>query len=288
MVSVEDFPDPQDLNATIFVHWVRIWDIAGQINKELHQRKDVQSKTSLARQMINWVRSLPPSLQLPLGDRQTLSFNRDVYYLHLGYLTVVILFHLTKSEEGAIPKASRSAIAAASCSARIFNEFLARGSIRFMACDAVWYVTVALLALLHARRLEGLTSDAENDIALLRAALKQLAVFWYSGRLFDRGIKRLLETEPSTLIPSPYTSTANVGGEYLALHDNLGREDSNGDSCWMDYFPYLTAQTSPLIAAMMVNNSWMMPLPDIEWPVDVTSQLQDLFSGVDGFNFNHW
>lgn len=39
MIDVEDLSHMGKFNANIFVHWVRMWEIAGRINKELYFQK---------------------------------------------------------------------------------------------------------------------------------------------------------------------------------------------------------------------------------------------------------
>ncbi|OQV06188.1 Fungal specific transcription factor domain-containing protein [Cladophialophora immunda] len=280
MVTCNDFPEPEDLTAVIFVHWVRLWDVAGQITKELSRRRGDHGKGTLATELINWVQSLPTCLQLPVGDLNTLNFNRDVYYLHLGYLTVVTLLHFTKGR-GSIPRASIPAIAAASGIARIFNAYLSRGTIRVLGCEASWYCSVAILALLHAQSVEGLASNAEADICILRVALKELSAFSNTAQMFNIGIERLLRAEAGPASPSLPRSLTQPGNYY---HSRAGGPDDSAAADnleWMDYFPNVTAETSTLMATLLVKHCMAMPFPEIEWPDDVTLQLYDLFRDID-------
>lgn len=281
MVTVADFPHPEGITATIFVNWVQLWDIAGRITKELLLKRDAKNKALLARELINWVLTLPTALQLPVGRHSVLDFNRDVYYLHLGYLTVVIVLHFSKGQ-GTIPRASMPAIAAASCIAAIFRAYLSRGSLQYLGCEAVWYCTVAILALLRARRIDGFTSDADADIATLRLALTDLSSWSQTGRMFNHGLERLFKEEPVTQFPSVYNSPTNH--DIRDVSETPDQSATSDNTRWMDYFPNVTAQTSPLIAGLIVNDCLTMPFPQMEWPDDVNLQLQDLFRDVDDWN----
>lgn len=133
MVTPADFPDPHDPKVGIFINWVKLHSISGQISK--HLNRPVEDRTSIvgfSHQLAAWVRSLPESLSLPIHTRRTVSFDRDVHRLYITYLANVTLVHLTKSSQ-LFPRASTAAIVAASCLARIFEDLLTRGSIRFLS-----------------------------------------------------------------------------------------------------------------------------------------------------------
>ncbi|EXJ56250.1 uncharacterized protein A1O5_12706 [Cladophialophora psammophila CBS 110553] len=276
-VTVDDFPDPEHISATIFVQWVHLWDIAGRITKELLLKKDAQSKALLAHELIGWAQNLPSALQLPIGDHSVLDFNRDMYYLHLGHLTVVVVLHFSKGQ-GTIPRASIPAIAAASCIAAIFRAYLSRGSVQYLGCEAVWYCTVAILALVRARQIEALTCDADADIGTLRLALRELSRWSLTGRMFNLGLERLLKEEP---FPSGCSSPAHH--DIRDFSRRPGQSARTDETRWMDYFPNITAQTSPLIAGLILNDCISVPFPRVEWPDDVTMH-QDLFRDIDGWS----
>ncbi|CAK7223824.1 hypothetical protein SEUCBS140593_005362 [Sporothrix eucalyptigena] len=134
---------------------------------------------------------------------RTSNFNRDVHGLHLTYLSAITLLHLSK-DALPLPKASVGAIVAASCTTRIFHDYLVRGSVSFLAGQCGWYIAIAILALLHARRLEGLRAYAEADIQILRAAMSAMAETWHSARVWGKNFAKLLDTDTDPL-PAVWT-----------------------------------------------------------------------------------
>jgi len=278
MVSLADFEEPT-IKAAIFVQWVRLWEIAGRIYKELF-RKDSSSKAILAREMITWVKSLPESLQLPFAQRTT-GFNRDVHELHLGYLTAITVFHLSKAE-GALPRAPITAMAGASCIARIFKDFLTRGSLRFLASHTIWYIIVAILALLHARRIPCLRQHAEADILTLRSALKQLTELWHTGQMYEKKIDILLEQEGCP----PYSTHAV--NEATGAPSTLTHDPATNEGQWTDYLPFVTVQTSPLISVLLVDDYLATSVPELELPIDTMPDFDDFFLGGNTFSLNGW
>lgn len=277
MVTEHDFPDPTDLKATIFVHWVRMWEIGGKIHKEMYWAKDAfVPRPGLVQEMIVWVQSLPNSIQLPFSGPRTVGYHRDVHDLHLGYFTIIILLYLRKSD-GAVPTASIPAIAAASCIARIFKDYLARGSVRFVMTQATWTIALAILSLLHARRIERLKSYAEDDMQTLHTALRQLAPFSYLGKMFYQGIQKILEHEHVPMsfhAHVPADRRGNTPPERSGARRDLSPPSTSDpftdvEVRWTDFFPYVTSQTSPLVAALLAGDDASLLFPEPEWPVDI-------------------
>ncbi|KAJ5212829.1 uncharacterized protein N7498_004475 [Penicillium cinerascens] len=278
MVTVHDFPDPADLKASIFVHWVRMWEIVGRIHKEMYQSKDSFSpKPTFVPEMIDWVQSLPASLQLPFSSRRTVDYNRDVHDLHLGYLTTITLLYLNKSDES-VPTAQIPAIAAASCIARIFKDFLARGSVRFLLTQATWSIALAILALIHARRIDGLAHHAEEDIRVLRTALAQLAPLSYPGKMFCQGIERILDQDHAATgaqaCPAP--DAGNVSQECWQPVASASPIDI--DEQWTEFFPYVATDTSPLIANLLASHGTLSTFAEPDWPADILPLLNEVFA----------
>lgn len=281
MVTPQDFPDPTNPKVEIFINWIRLLDISGRISKQLSMKQEDRTDTiCYSQDLISWIRALPETLSLPISTVRTTAFDRDVHRLYLTYLTNITLLHLSKSSQ-LLPKAAKAAIIAASCIARLLEDFLTRGSIRFLSGDAGWEIAVALLALLHARRVEGLESYAEADIRTLRTALMQMALLWPSSRMFTSAFDKLL---------GPDQGSANLVQNLLVgveddEEDTVMLNPTNGAVDWMDYFPFVTAQTSPLINAVLARNL-AMPFTGPEWPMDINATLQGFLSLPDDHDFD--
>ncbi|KAL2802172.1 hypothetical protein BJX63DRAFT_438138 [Aspergillus granulosus] len=250
MVTVDDFSDSTCPKALIFVHWVKLWEIGGNLHQELNWPRGAQpDKATIREKMIGWANTLPPSLRLPFHLPRTTVFNRDIHELHLGYFTIIILLYLRRGEHP-IPAAAVPAVAAASCIARIFKEFLARGSVQFILPQATWSIALSILALLSARRLPSLASCATEDIEILYTALARLAPYSNPGKMFIHGIRRILEQEgqggkgarPSVPPTGPSLAqqccSASSGPETLA-------------ASWTDLFPFISRETSRLVATLV-------------------------------------
>ncbi|KAK5022308.1 hypothetical protein LTS07_010184 [Exophiala sideris] len=197
--SLEDFgPSSDDPRAEIFIHWVRLCDVIGRVSQHLSRPteggRSPSFPTPLAEQLIAWAANLPAHLRLPDMSDRSRQFDRDVLKLHLPYLTTVTILHLNWSYQHPSqpwPEAYTAAVLSASCVTRIFKNLLARGKIRFLGAIACWYVSTAIVALLHTQRIETLAGPGANDIRVLRLALNELANLWPTTAIFVKGFDRL-------------------------------------------------------------------------------------------------
>lgn len=272
-----DFPNRQEPGVSIFISWLSLCEIIGRIG--IYLKRNVHGSSSaipLVRELIVWVQSLSISEQPGIGGIRTKGFHREVHGLHLTYLSSITLVYLNSAAQP-LPKASTAAMVAASCTARIFQDYLLRGSVRFLAGQAGWYMTMAILALLHARTFESLRIHADADIQTLRTALKEMAQFWHSAKMFQMGINKIMDSDRT------HNSLNDMGFSRPATPPALHELSSSEVVNWLDLFPYVTPDTSPLIALLFAN-SQAMGLPDLGWTFDFPAHLNEFFSHPEDFN----
>ncbi len=61
MVTAEDFPDPNDPKAEIFIHWVQLCEVIGRIGKAIAQGKMHDLSSSPAKDLVAWAQKLEGS-----------------------------------------------------------------------------------------------------------------------------------------------------------------------------------------------------------------------------------
>lgn len=291
--SLEDFPRPETRSAEIFIHWVKLCDTIGRLIDKLRDRTETTPvPLDVAHELIAWQQSLPAHLKLCFATDRTEVYDRNVHLLHLPYLTAITLLYTSTSTQP-LPKAYTAAILAASYVARIFRDFLTREVLSFLPGVSGWYISVAILALLHARRIDCLSEGATEQINVLVLALKELSKFWHSSRMFLTGFNKLLQK----------TSWASTGRE--STH-NLDMNDMDDDSRgtsemvsaidprstavltltdltavdgvnYLDFFPGATTDTNALFRVLMESPPPLM-FNELDWRGnDLSTQLQDLF-----------
>ncbi|KAL3481417.1 fungal-specific transcription factor domain-containing protein [Aspergillus californicus] len=300
--TLDDFPDAIEdsvarTRAEIFIYWVRLCAIIGKIAKSLSQPNTTTTfPTHLARDLITWVQSLPPHLQLPIHTDRTTSFNRDIHQLHLPYLAVIIMLHLKQPYQPHNPEAYPPAILAASCVARIFRDTLARGTTNFMMAITGWYCGMAFVALLQACRVDGLAGPANEDLDILALAVDQLRRQWPTANIFHDGFQRLRPgaAGASALLSLSNSDSNHANGHLAGSGSQPSHDPENGPGIpstegvrddpfeinWMEYFPFATARTSGVAERLLVPRTDGMFFEDV-FP-ETMVQFQDLF---EGYNF---
>lgn len=307
--TLADFPNnPQDqAKGEIFIYWVRLCAIIGRIAKVLLRSAADEAAPSapfpfhLRQELIDWVHSLPPHLQLPINSARTENFNRDVHQLHLPYLTVITILHLKRSAHS-LPQALPPAILAASCIARILRDILSRGSARFLMAITCWYSGTAFIALLQACHVDHLTKDANKDLEILEQAVKQLQTMWASANVLVDGFQRLRSQSnvAITLAATATKSRMSTNGRPLSSNNNLGGPSAPGilsaqagklgmgmpdedNFDWMAFFPFVTSATSGIAEKLLseqANGSATrgFPSPSNElFHENIMMQYEDLF-----------
>ena len=280
--TLADFPDPADVRAEIFIYWIRLCSIVGRVGKQLARRTETSPfPVHLATELIEWAQSLPDHLQLRFTSDVATSFNRDLHQLHLPYLTCITLLYLSSSAQP-LPKAYTAAILSASCVSCIFEEYLARGSLRFLNGLAGWYITVAILALLHARKVPDLAVAADEHIRVLQASHREMAKLWHSSRMFLIGFEKLLgenssghpagaaqgEDERTPAGPSTVHTDSGSTLEDLTKDDGIN---------YLEYFPGMSTYPSQLFDILLSQNL-PMDFPDLGLSKDLSMQLYDLYA----------
>ncbi|KAJ5521059.1 hypothetical protein N7463_001512 [Penicillium fimorum] len=278
----DDFPCPGDQKTTIFIRWVHLCSIVGRVGDHLRRNpSSVQETQGLLTELKDWAQTLPEDLQLPFSTAVSTDFKSDVYQLHLPYLTCITLLHLKRSGNG-MPIAYTAAILSASCTARIFEEFLVRGSLRCLQGMAGWYIAVALLALLHGRQQKALEHAADAHIHVLRIALREMGKRWDSAKMYDASIENLLNTHKEQNMTS---STRGGIQDHSAASCTVDPGDtgpvSQGCEDGFKYFPGTTTQTNPLFGILLPHDRHT-PFSELEHSNDLSSFLYDMFDNPFG------
>lgn len=278
--TLEDFPNPLTKgDGEIFIYWVRLCAIIGKVAIYMGRTCDSTSPTfpaHLARELIHWIQSLPPHLQLPIGSDSTKTFNRNIHQLHLPYLAVIIVIHLKRSSSTQpLPQAYPPAILAATCMARVMKDILSRGGTRFLMAITGWYCGTAFIALLQALRIEYLSKGANEDLDVLTLAVDQLRRMWPTAGVFYSGFSRL---RPSTVVPD--IDDQRAPGPELGVGDGAGYMAMADGIDWTAYFPFATPQTSVVASRLLIPHHEELYFDDDVF-ADPMLQFQDLFQACD-------
>ncbi|KAK1487337.1 hypothetical protein CCUS01_03682 [Colletotrichum cuscutae] len=294
--TLSDFPSDlrSQRKGEIFIYWVRLCVIIGRIAKTLSHSTLPTAEISPdhhRQELVDWVNSLPPHLQLPIGSARTQNFDKDVHQLHLPYLTTIIVLHLKRSAN-TLPEALPPAILAASCIARILRDVLSRGNTRFLMAITCWYTGTAFIPLLQACQIPHLAKDANDCLDILVRAADQLQIMWGSANVIRQGFSRLRGTNSGTIrVTSPEAENIEP------LHDQTGVVmpdppnvetvplDRGGfdDFDWTALFPFATQHTGGIADSLLTGRAHGtatrgFPFPDNAlFHETLVNQFEDLF-----------
>lgn len=263
-----DFPENNSREASIFVQWTSLSRITGKVNSHMSiaRQTGVRIPTQeIAISLTTWLQSLSSDLQLRIQAEHTAPFVRDIHILHLPYLTTIALVYLNTTGQDA-PEVSTAAVVAASCITRIIGDMLLRGCVHTLPEDAGWYITIAVTALMHVRPLTSLSTHAAADIRTLRTALGHLGAIWSSAKILAAGLDKILDQTTLTLnhVEGANSSAAKKPATlFTAGAQNLQDLCSGDGVVWAEFFPFATAQTSPLVGALLAE--CQDSLPEL-WP----------------------
>lgn len=276
--------------------------IIGRIAKVLLQSnkdKSAPIPDELREDLVTWVHSLPPRLRLQIDSARTEHFDRDVHQLHLFYLTTIIIIHLKRSG-GQLPQALPPAIIAASCTARIMKDLLARGSSRFLMAITCWHLGTAFIALLQACRIQHLNRFANEDMDVLGIAVKELQKMWASANVVAQGFDRLRKPGQDGVSVmnqhhlEPTTSGLASHNMHSPLGNNIPHQTTLADEDtfdWMRFFPFVSKHTNGITECLISGKEQGtatrgFPSPNNELFYDtLLAQYQDLFDPLTDYTF---
>lgn len=283
--DVEDFPSTYSRHAIIFTQWVSLCETIGFVNKQIFiSRRTGNSLPThdIASRLTRWLRALPPALRLPISTDRAAPFDRDVHLLHLPYLMTIASVYLNTTQR--LPEACVAAVIAGACITRVFEDFLARGVIRFVLGQGSWYIAGAALALRPLRSLDFLSAHAAAQISLLSIALKQLVPISHSAKMIEAGLERLLSAEEFE-----HSLRPPLQGHDRASNPARGRPSTLNDLCagdgvlWSEFFPFVTVQTSPLLEAILTE--CQSSFPEL-WPEVDLNEFNDFLEEFSDIPFD--
>jgi hypothetical protein len=271
-LTLDDFPPDmqQSPKAQVFIYYVRLCTNLGHIAQHLSQPDQSPTGTATspnylslrrpAHNLVTWIRSLPQNLSLRISDEYTSFYDRDIWQLHLPYLTAVIVLNLKRAgSPGSLPEAGPPAIFAASCTARIFKDILARGDTRFLMAITSWHCGAAALALFSARKQASLQQATKADIEIIRLMSEHLGRMWGSASVVHQGIERLNAAAEQEERAGTLSQEMANGASFSAFDLNGMTTDGSPDNfCapegqpdWMEYFPFATSRTSGTVRKLL-------------------------------------
>ncbi|CAO2658577.1 Nn.00g063000.m01.CDS01 [Neocucurbitaria sp. VM-36] len=178
-ISVLDF-EGAAASADLFSSYVGISCILGDLTQSYLRKHGLQEhKKSLEDRLFRWLKTLPEHLQLcrATEERPLKPYNFEARQIHVQYFTVLVILNRPRD-----PKlASTASLLASSYVAGIFEDFMARDELRYLGPIFTFYCLTAGMAQLSCYRYSEMVDLAEENLAIMARALKELSRRWPSA-----------------------------------------------------------------------------------------------------------
>lgn len=138
---------------------------------------------------------------------------------------------------------------------------------------AGWYISIAILALLHARQVDCLKASANEQIEILLLALREMAKIWHSSKLFLVAFEKLLKGSNSI----KEGRSPQIGRVDNTASSTLNELTTDDGLNYLDFFPGTTIETSKLFRILLLTENPPSLFMGAEWASDLGGQLQHMF-----------
>ncbi|KAJ5561509.1 hypothetical protein N7461_000270 [Penicillium sp. DV-2018c] len=201
---LEDFQDSSS-DATLFIAYVEISSILGHLT-EYCRRKTLtrQARQDIENRLYRWTRELPYPLRLFRAwctsedtsptKRIMAQYNFEARQVHLPYFTCLTILCRPKPGDSS----SATVLLASSFVAGIFEDFLARDEIRFLAPVFTFHLLAAGIGLLSCNNIPAHREKIAGNLETIYLALEELAKRWSSAKGSLRALKSIAEKQQST------------------------------------------------------------------------------------------
>ena len=173
--SVDDFDNPEDVRAHVFVHYVKIAGILCDLSHAVARRGSTspQERDILIRRLLEYERTLPYALRLVHQDGSQRPYNFDLAQLHIPFLTAIAILYRPKSIF-ALTSANAASVAAANLSFRVFQAIQLREETRALSSAFSYHMLVCAIPHLSCLRVEELKAEANSALDALELVLQTL------------------------------------------------------------------------------------------------------------------
>jgi hypothetical protein len=172
--SVDDFDDPNDVRAHIFVAYQEItcllYDLCNFLMKE---KQPAAERSQISQRLLNFCRNLPDVLRLQDLDGWQRPYNFEIAQLHAPLLTTIAVFYRPRSVFAIAPENAAS-IAASNLTFRILQAIHLREDTRYLASPFSFYGMVAAIPHLSSLRVAGLRAEADVALDVVESFLDKL------------------------------------------------------------------------------------------------------------------
>lgn len=239
MVGVEDVSGTE-LNAQIFVAYVKASLLLGEISTVCQQKSVSESEFErLRNSLLWWTKELScgaQSISLNTMRAPTSSNFLARQLLLLHFASINLLYRKWRISGGVCGVA----LAASSVIACLLETFLARDECRHLACTLCFYAVVAAVPLVEALNMASMHDEIAVDLANIHLFLETMGKKWPSAL---SALQIIQKFQPITMRNSTERSERAARAPELKMQDLMLFEGYEVDSCRL--WQSLTSPTPP-------------------------------------------
>jgi hypothetical protein len=170
MITIDDFEDPRDRRAAIFVDYARICQILGDLCQGLtrHGRINHMERNEFSCRLQRFLHSLPDELLIAKRG-----YDFELAQLHVPILSTISILHRPRSVF-AITSVNAASVVAGNLSFRLFQAMELRGQTKLLSSAFAWHLMAASIPHLSALRIRELSSEANYALDELEKVFSSL------------------------------------------------------------------------------------------------------------------
>ncbi len=193
--SIQDFPEPTDLRAQIFVFYVKICGLVCDLCQLLTRNSNPppEEKHAIGLNLLDWIRSLPPELRLYNGDGSSRPYDFELVQLHVPFFSAMCVLFRPRSVFTITPD-STAAVVASTLNFRLFEAFHLRDQTFYLGPIYAWHTLVAAVPQLSCSRIPSLWEEAQYALGTIEEVLRGLSQKWPSAMNNFRNVQVLRKT----------------------------------------------------------------------------------------------
>jgi hypothetical protein len=175
MINLNDFEDPQDHRVPVFVAYVKIVQILGDLCELLRRNGliDHVERAGFITRMDECLSSFPEQLHL-LGSRDSIrSYDLEIAQLHIPVMVTITILHRPRSIF-ALHIANAESITAAHLAFRLFEAIHLRGHTKLLSSAFAWHLLAVSIPHLSALRFPELEVESNQALDTLEKSLSLL------------------------------------------------------------------------------------------------------------------
>lgn len=302
--DVKDFVDSTDRRARVFVYYVKLVEILGDLCHLLTREDKIttEERGDISTRLRDYMHALPNSFRLNDADGKARPYNFELAQFHVPILTAITILYRPRSVF-ALGPGNAASIAAANITFRIVQAIHYREQTKYLSSAFAWYLLAASIPHLSCLRIPRLRAASSATLDTLETVLSTLGKVRPAAANNLRNVRAIrravnahnrsdtvprqgpdfdsdgLDAEDSyaRVILQPY------GREVLEHYQSLitALEDNSTPDIYPDYHPHIALEDTHPDTILLPNSEHSLVAATPVLPISTSSYgVQDAFTNL--------